>query len=134
MGYARVTIEDVHEVETDRTPLQPRVSAGGTRALLIRRVSIKQVFPPLDHETPETLVGYRVRLFDHPKKRMAFLEMFVPSGGQEAPPSRPDALLPDQMIRAQTHTGYLYATAETVSPVGEGLEKVVMVEVMTSRP
>ena len=134
MGYARVTIEDVDEVETDRTPLQPRVSAGGTRALLIRRVSIKQAQPPREVEVPDTLVGYRVRLFDHPRKRMAFLEMIVPFGGQEAIPNRPDALLPDQMIRAQTHTGYLSATAETIGPVGEGLEKVVMVEVMTSRP
>ena len=134
MGYARAIIEDVGAVETDRIQLQPRVSAGGTRALLIRRVSIKQMQPPGEVEAPDTLMGYRVRLFDHPSRRMAFLEMVVPNGGQEAISNRPDALLPDQMIRAQTHTGYLYATAEAVGPVGEGLEKVVLVEVMTSRP
>ncbi len=134
MGYARVNIEDVGAAETARTPLRPRVTAGGTRALLIRRVAIKQMQPSRDPEVPDTLVGYRVRLFDHPTARTAFLEMVVPTGGQEAIPSRPDALLPDQMIRAQTHTGYLYATAETVSAVGEGLEKVVLVEVMASRP
>ena len=133
MGYARVNIEDVGAAETARTRLRPRVSQGGTRSLLIRRVSIKQMLPPRNPEVPDTLVGYRVRLFDHPTARTAFLEMVVPTAGQEAIPSRPDALLPDQMIRAQTHTGFLYATAETVGPVGEGLEKVVLVEVMASR-
>ena len=133
MGYARVHIDGVTEVESDRTPLTPRVTAGGTRSLLIRRVSVKQRLPELDHEVPDTMAGYRVRLFDHPKARTAFLELMVPSGGQEAIENRPDALLPDQKIRAQTHTGYLYATAEAVGPVGEGLEKVVLVEVMTSR-
>jgi len=128
-----VHIDGVTEVESDRMPLAPRVTAGGTRSLLVRRVSVKQRLPELDPEVPETLVGYRVRLFDHPKSRTAFLELIVPSGGQEGIADRPDALLPDQKIRAQSHTGYLYATVEAVGPVVEGLEKVVLVEVMTSR-
>ena len=92
MGYARVNIEDVGAAETARTRLRPRVSQGGTRSLLIRRISIKQMLPPRNPEVPDTLVGYRVRLFDHPTARTAFLEMVVPTAGQEAIPSRPDAL------------------------------------------
>ncbi len=133
MAYAKATITGVTAAETPRNPLRPQVSRGGTKAVLIHRVSVKQKLPALDPEQPDTGVGYRVRLFDHPSSRMALLEIVVPNGGQEGPVNRPDAMLPNQVIRVQTYTGNLYATAECVGPVGEGFEKTVVVEVMTSR-
>ncbi len=133
MAYAKATIPGVTAVETARTPLRPQVSRGGTRSVLIHRVAVKQKLPAIDPEQPDTGVGYRVRLFDHPTSRLALLELVVPTGGQEAPVNRPDAVLPNQAIRAQTYTGHLYATVECVGPVGEGFEKSVLIEVMTSR-
>ena len=133
MAYAKATIAGVTEAETDRHALKPHVSRGGTRSVLIHRVAIKQKLPEIDPEQPETGTGYLVRLFDHPSSRMALLELVVPHGGQEQPVNRPDAVLMGQAIRAQTYTGHLYATVQTIGPVGEGFEKSVLVEVMTSR-
>ena len=133
MAYAKAIISGVTEVETERTKLRPHVSRGGTRSVLIHRVAIKQKLPEIDPEQPETGIGYLVRLFDHPSSRMALLELVVPHGGQEQPVNRPDAVLMGQAIRAQTYTGHLYATVQTIGPVGEGFEKSVLVEVMTSR-
>ena len=133
MAYAKATIPGVTQAETDRHALRPRVSRGGTRSVLLHRVAVKQKLPAVDPEQPDSGVGYRVRLFDHPSSRMALLEIVVPTGGQEGPANRPDAVLMGQAIRAQTYTGQLYATVECVGPVGEGFDKAVLVEVMTSR-
>ena len=133
MGYVKAIITGVTAAETARNTLRPQVSRGGTRAVLIHRVSIKQMLPAIDPEQPDTAVGYRVRLFDHPSSRTALVELMVPMAGQEGPANRADAVLPNQTIRAQTSTGYLYATAECASPVGEGFAKVIQVEVMTSK-
>jgi len=132
MGYASVTIEGVKNTESDRHHLSPRVSVGGTRGIRIERVAIKQTVPEYAKEDPETAVGYRVRLFDHPSLRTALLELEVHEGGQESAESRPDALLPGQSIRAHTYTGHLYATAECSGEVGEEHYKTIVVEVMTS--
>ncbi len=132
MAYAKATITDVTEAETDRMRLRPHVSRGGTRSVLIHRVSVKQKLPELQN-AQETGIGYLVRLFDHPSSRMALLEIVVPHGGQEQPVNRPDAVLPNQAIRAQTYTGHLYATVQCIGPVSEGFEKAILVEVMTSR-
>ena len=133
MAYAKANITDVTEAETDRMRLRPHVSRGGTRSVLIHRVAIKQKLPEIDPEQHETGVGYLVRLFDHPSSRMALLELVVPKGGQEQPVNRPDAVLPNQAIRAQTYTGHLYATVQCIGPVGQDYHKAVLVEVMTSR-
>jgi len=132
MGYTSVTIEGVTDAESDRRHLSPRVSVGGTRGIHIERVAIKQLAPEIDGELPETQVGYRVRLFDHPNSRTALLELEVAEGGQETAASRPDALLPGQAIGAHTYTGHLYATAVCDGEVGEGFFKTIQVEVMTS--
>jgi len=133
MAYASVTIEGVTDAESSRKHLSPRVSQGGSRGIRIERVSIKQFAPEIDKEDPLTAVGYRVRLFDHPSKRTALLELEVPDGGQETTPNRPDALLPGQVIPAHTYTGHLYATAEcTKGELGEEYHKTIVVEVMTS--
>ena len=133
MAYAKTTITGVTQTESARQSLRPRVSKGGTRSVLIHRVAVKQKLPELDPEQPETAIGYLVRLFDHPSSRLALLELVVPGGGQELPVNRPDALLHNQTIRAQTYTGHLYVTAECMGPVSPGFEKSVVVEVMTSR-
>ncbi len=132
MGYTSVTIEGVTSAETERRYLSPRVSLGGTQRVRIERVAIKQTAPEVDEGAPETAVGYRVRLFDHPSSRTALLELEVSDGGQEPVANRPDVLLPGQSIRAHTHTGHLYATAECTGEVGEGFDKTIVVEVMTT--
>jgi len=132
MGYTSVTIEGVTDAESDRCHLSPRVSVGGTRGIRIERVAIKQLAPEIDGEQPETSVGYRVRLFDHPSSRTALLELEVADGGQESDASRPDALLPGQTISAHTYTGHLYAAAVCDGEVGEGFHKTIQVEAMTS--
>ncbi len=130
MGYASTSITGVEATESARHKLSPPVSPGGSRQVEIQRVSIKQLFPTPDKEQPETQVGYRVRLFDHPTRRTALVELEVYEGTQETIDSRPDALLPGQLLRAQTYTGYLYATAECVREVGEEVRKTIQIEVM----
>lgn len=130
MGYTSTVIEGVTETESARHKLAPPVSMGGSKQVEIQRVSVKQLSPTPDKEQPETTVGYRVRLFDHPTRRTALVELEVYAGTQEIRASRPDVLLPGQAIRVQTYTGYLYATAECSHEVGEEYRKAIQIEVM----